>query len=203
MNRSLPAAAAVALLLAAAAAPAVAEPPRVALDTNHGRIVLELDPEKAPATVESFLDNVRTGFYDGTVFHRVIDDFMVQGGGFTTGYQLKETPKLLTNEADNGLKNVKYSVAMARKGDPHSASVQFFINLVDNAYLDHQSKADGRTWGYAVFGRVVEGMEVVDRISRTRTRTMGAYRDVPARPIVVERSYIRQPGEDDEATEGE
>ena len=167
-----------------------AEAPRVALDTNHGRIVLELDPEKAPKTVESFLDNVRTGFYDGTVFHRVIDDFMIQGGGFTTDYELKDTPKLLTNEADNGLRNEAYTVAMARKGDPHSASVQFFINLVDNAYLDHQSKENGRTWGYAVFGRVVEGQGVVDTIGGVATNRRGPLSNVPVEPVVIERASI-------------
>ena len=157
------------ILLPAAGA---AESPRVAIETNMGRIVVELDAEKAPKTVSSFLDTVRSGFYTNTLFHRVIRDFMLQGGGFGTDGNLKATDKALTNEADNGLKNLRGTIAMARKGDPHSASVQFYINHADNSFLDHKAPTP-RGWGYCVFGKVVEGMDVVDAIagvpvSRTR-----------------------------------
>ena len=140
------------------------ESPRVALDTDKGKIVVELNAIKAPKSVESFLDNVRTGFYDGTVFHRVIAGFMIQGGGYDVEGRLKPTNKMVVNEADNGLGNVRGTIAMARKNDPNSASVQFYINHVDNPSLDHTGKSL-QGWGYAVFGLVVEGMEVVDAIA--------------------------------------
>ncbi len=162
---------------------------RVALETSKGRIVIELDTAKAPQTAGSFLANVRDGFYDGTIFHRVIPRFMIQGGGFTEDLALKPTTKTLFNEAANGLKNVRGSVAMARKPDPHSASVQFFINLVDNVSLDHTAKTD-RGWGYAVFGRVVEGMDVVDAIARVRTGRRGPMGDVPIEPVVIRKATI-------------
>ncbi|MCY3930057.1 MAG: peptidylprolyl isomerase [Acidobacteria bacterium] len=141
-------------------------PPRVALETNHGTIVLELNPEKAPITVENFLDYVERGWYDGTVFHRVIDGFMIQGGGFTPDLQRKITRPEIENESKNGLSNKRGTIAMARTGDPHSATAQFFINLVDNDGLD----ASGSSWGYAVFGEVVEGIEVIDSIAKVEVK---------------------------------
>ena len=178
------------LLFAMVAASATAEEegdkPRVALETSEGRIVLELDSAKAPGTVESFLGYVESGFYDGTIFHRVIPDFMVQGGGFTPDMDLKPTRGPIRNEADNGLRNDRGTVAMARKGDPHSATAQFFINNVDNAYLNHTAKTP-QGWGYTVFGRVIEGMEVVDRISAVRTgRTNRGMTNVPLEPVLIE-----------------
>lgn len=169
-----------------AAAPSA---PRVALDTSKGRIVLELDAARAPQTVENFLAYVRDGHYDGTVFHRVIDGFMVQGGGFTAEMQQKPTRPPVANEADNGLKNLRGTVAMARTNDPHSASAQFFVNTVDNSFLDHTGK-DIRGWGYAVFGKVVEGMEVVDAITKVRTATRSRMENVPVEPIVIQKATI-------------
>lgn len=141
-------------------------PPRVALETNHGTIVLELNPEKAPITVENFLDYVERGWYDGTVFHRVIDDFMIQGGGFTPDLQKKITRQPIENESKNGLSNKRGTISMARTGDPHSATAQFFINLVDNDGLD----SSGSSWGYAVFGEIVEGLEVIDSIAKVEVK---------------------------------
>ncbi len=158
---------------------------RVALETSKGKIVIELDSAKAPQTVGSFLANVREGFYDGTTFHRVIPRFMIQGGGVTRDLQLKPTTKSLFNEAANGLKNVRGSVAMARKPDPHSASVQFFINLVHNTSLDHTAKTP-QGWGYAVFGKVVEGMDVVDAIARVKT----GRGDVPVEPVLIVKASV-------------
>ena len=175
------------LLFAMVAAGASAEDgdkPRVALETTKGRIVLELEPAKAPVTVENFLAYVESGFYDGTVFHRVKPNFMNQGGGFTPDLKLKETRGTIVNEADNGLSNDLGTVAMARKPDPHSATAQFFINTVDNHYLNHTSK-DSRGWGYAVFGRVVEGMDAVDAISAVATTVKNGMRDVPVEPVVI------------------
>jgi cyclophilin family peptidyl-prolyl cis-trans isomerase len=176
--------AAVGLLGAAAFAQSTTSE-KVALQTNHGRIVIELDAEKAPATVASFLDNVDAGVYDGTIFHRVIPNFMVQGGGFNAELQLIPTDKSLRNEADNGLKNLRGTVAMARRGDPHSASIQFFINLVDNDFLDHTAKTP-EGWGYAVFGRVVEGMEVADAIAAVPRGQVGPMGDLPNEAVVIE-----------------
>ncbi len=160
-------------------------PARVALETSKGRIVLELDAAKAPLTVASFLENVDSSFYEGTIFHRVIPNFMIQGGGFTATLQPKPTEKLLENEADNGLANVRGSVAMARRGDPHSASVQFFVNIADNEFLNHSAKTM-QGWGYTVFGRVVEGMEVVDAIAAVETAQRGPMGDVPVEAVVIE-----------------
>ncbi|MFD8599052.1 peptidylprolyl isomerase [Kitasatospora sp. NPDC059646] len=157
---------------------------KVKLNTNHGDIVIRLDEEKAPATAANFLQYVRDGFYDGTVFHRVINNFMVQGGGMEPGLRRKETRSPIQNEADNGLKNVKYSVAMARTSDPHSATAQFFINVADNAFLDHTAKS-GPGWGYAVFGEVVEGQEVVDSIKAVPTTSKGGHADVPKEDVVL------------------
>ena len=163
--------------------------PRVALETSKGRIVLELDAARAPKTVENFLAYVRAGHYDGTIFHRVIDGFMVQGGGFTAEMQQKPTRPPVENEADNGLKNLRGTVAMARTNDPHSASAQFFVNHVDNSFLDHTAK-DLRGWGYAVFGKVVEGMEVVDAIAKVATATRSPMENVPVEPVVITKATI-------------
>ena len=154
---------------------------RVVLETSLGTIVIELDGKNAPISVESFLENVDAGVYDGSIFHRVIPNFMVQGGGFMTEMKEIVTDKNLQNEADNGLKNLRGTVAMARRPDPHSASIQFYINVADNGFLDHTSKS-ARGWGYAVFGRVLEGMEVADAISKV---ARGAS-DVPKVPVVIE-----------------
>lgn len=179
---------------APAPAPAAEQPaapaPRVALTTNLGRIVIELDPVKAPKSSENFLQYVRDGFYAGTVFHRVIPGFMAQGGGFTADLQLKPTRAAIPNEANNGLSNLRGTVAMARTNDPHSATAQFFINVVDNQRLDFVSEQDG-LWGYAVFGKVVEGMEVVDKIMAIPTGGQGPLpRDVPLEPVLIESAEI-------------
>jgi cyclophilin family peptidyl-prolyl cis-trans isomerase len=180
------------LVLAAAFAPAAAAAgtsPRVALDTSKGTIVFELYPDKAPKTVENFLRYVEDGFYDGTVFHRVIPDFMIQGGGFTAEMQKRPTRAPIENEADNGVDNERGTVAMARTSDPHSATAQFFVNLKDNAFLDHTAKTS-RGWGYAVFGKVVEGMDVVDAIAAVPTGRMGGMQDVPTQPVVIEKARV-------------
>jgi peptidyl-prolyl cis-trans isomerase B (cyclophilin B) len=159
--------------------------PKVKLNTNHGTIVLELDAEKAPKTVENFLQYAREGFYNGTIFHRVIDGFMIQGGGMEPGMVEKPTRAPIKNEADNGLGNVRGSIAMARTPDPDSATAQFFINLSDNEFLNFRAPTpDG--WGYAVFGKVVEGMDVVDRIKDVKTTTRGHHQDVPEEDVVIE-----------------
>jgi cyclophilin family peptidyl-prolyl cis-trans isomerase len=164
-----------------ASAPAAG--PRVRFDTSLGSFTLELYPEKAPATVENFLRYVDDGHYDGTIFHRVIADFMIQGGGFTPGLKQKPTRPPIKNEADNGLSNSRSSVAMARTSQPHSATAQFFINTVDNDFLDKARAAD--RVGYCVFGQVVEGMDVVDKIRRVQTTTKGGMQDVPAQDVVI------------------
>jgi peptidyl-prolyl cis-trans isomerase B (cyclophilin B) len=163
--------------------------PRVALDTSKGRIVLELFADKAPLTVEQFLTTTRSGFYDGTVFHRVIKGFMIQGGGFSRELRQKPTDVLVHNEADNGLLNDRGTIAMARKPDPHSASVQFFVNLVDNAFLNYRDKSP-QGWGYAVFGKVVEGMDVVDAIAQAPTGQQGGMGDVPREAVVIEKATV-------------
>lgn len=161
--------------------------PLVALETAKGRIVIALWPEKAPATVANFLAYVDAGFYDGTLFHRVIPNFMIQGGGFSADMKPKAVGKPIPNEADNGLKNVRGTIAMARTGDPHSATSQFFINCVDNDFLNHRGRTPAG-WGYAVFGRVVEGMAAVDAISAVKTGRSGVYQDVPIEPLVILRA---------------
>ena len=161
----------------------------VRLETTHGAIVLSLDAEKAPQTVENFMQYVRDGFYDGTLFHRVIDGFMVQGGGFAAGMQQKRTRAPIPNEADNGLRNQRGTLAMARTPDPHSATAQFFINVADNAFLDFKAKTDAG-WGYCVFGRVTEGMDVVDRIKGVATTSRAGHRDVPAEDVVIDRASV-------------
>jgi cyclophilin family peptidyl-prolyl cis-trans isomerase len=171
---------------APAAATASATAPRVALNTNMGKIVIELNPAKAPKSVENFLQYVNDKHYDGTVFHRVIPTFMIQGGGFTQDLTMKSTRAPVANEADNGLSNLRGTVAMARTGDPHSATSQFFINVVDNPNLNHFGKDNGQTWGYAVFGKVVSGMEVVDAIKVVERGAKGPLpQDVPVSPVII------------------
>lgn len=161
--------------------------PRVRMSTTFGDILLELDREKAPKSVDNFLRYMQEGYYDGTIFHRVIDGFMVQGGGFTQEFQKKQTHAQIENEANNGLKNLTGTVAMARTNDPHSATAQFFINVANNGFLDHRSPSP-RGWGYAVFGKVVEGMDVVDKIRRTPTGSGGPFpKDVPSTTVVIQR----------------
>jgi len=174
-----------ALGVLAAVAPAVAgEAPRVALETDKGRIVIELYPDKAPRTVRNFLDYVDSGHYNGTIFHRVIPDFMIQGGGLTVSMKEKPTRGPIPNEADNGLKNRRGAIAMARTQVPDSATAQFFINTADNDFLDFKSRTV-QGWGYAVFGLVVEGMEVVEAISRVKTGNRAGHQDVPFDPVVI------------------
>lgn len=164
-------------------------PIMVKLETSKGDIVLELDGEKAPKTTENFLAYVKEGFYDGTLFHRVIDNFMIQGGGFDEAMNQKETHDPVENEADNGLKNEAYTIAMARTQDPHSATAQFFINVKDNTFLDHTAP-NTRGWGYAVFGKVVEGKEVVDAIKTVATGNAGFHQDVPIEPVVIVKATV-------------
>jgi peptidyl-prolyl cis-trans isomerase B (cyclophilin B) len=159
----------------------------VRLHTNFGVIGVELDEAKAPQTVANFREYVKKGFFDNTVFHRVIDGFMVQGGGFEPGMKQKPTGATVKNEADNGLKNEKYTLAMARTSDPHSATAQFFINVADNTFLDHTGQ-NAQGWGYAVFGRVVEGQDVVDKIRKVKTGTRGMHQDVPLEDVIIERA---------------
>jgi peptidyl-prolyl cis-trans isomerase B (cyclophilin B) len=161
----------------------------VDLETSQGTIRLELDDEKAPATVKNFLTNVENGHYDGTVFHRVIKGFMVQGGGFEPGMQQKPTGNTIQNEASNGLKNDKYTVAMARTSAPHSATAQFFINAADNEFLNFKSETPSG-WGYAVFGKVVKGSEIVDAIEQVRTGNRGGHSDVPLDDVTINRATV-------------
>ena len=176
-----------ALLLLATAGPALADNPKVQMETTEGTITIELYPDKAPKSVENFLAYVDEGYYDGTVFHRVIDGFMIQGGGFTGELQKKPTKDAIEIEADNGLKNERGAISMARTGDPHSATSQFFINHKDNDFLNHSGK-NPRGWGYAVFGKVTDGMEVVDKIATTPTGGKGPFpKDVPQSTIVIEK----------------
>jgi cyclophilin family peptidyl-prolyl cis-trans isomerase len=157
----------------------------VVIDTSFGPIHIALEDELAPKTVANFLSYVDSGHYDGTIFHRVIDGFMAQGGGFDEAYEKRATKAPIQNEADNGLKNTRGTVAMARTSDPHSATAQFFINVADNAFLDHKSKS-GAEWGYTVFGRVTAGMEVVDKIKSVKTGSQGPFaKDAPQQPIVI------------------
>lgn len=156
----------------------------VKMTTSAGDLVIELEDEKAPLSAQNFIDYVNNGFYDGTIFHRVIPGFVIQGGGFTADMQRKATEAPLQNEADNGLKNTHYSLSMARTPAPNSATSQFFINLRDNQSLDHTAKTD-RGWGYAVFGRVVEGEEVVDAIAGVKTGSQFGMRDVPLEAVVI------------------
>jgi peptidyl-prolyl cis-trans isomerase B (cyclophilin B) len=159
----------------------------VVLSTNHGDITIELDAEKAPKTVENFLSYVKSGHYDGTIFHRVIDGFMIQGGGFEPGMKQKECGEPIDNEASNGLANEQYTIAMARTNDPHSATAQFFINVKDNGFLDYSGPDH---WGYCVFGRVTAGTEVVDEIRKVRTGSKGFHGDVPVEDVIIEKAEI-------------
>ncbi|CAM5324960.1 peptidylprolyl isomerase [Thauera mechernichensis] len=161
----------------------------VKLHTNHGVITLELDADKAPVTVANFLAYVEAGHYDNTIFHRVIDGFMIQGGGFEPGMNQKPTGEQIKNEADNGLKNERGTIAMARTQAPHSATAQFFINVADNDFLNHRSP-DTQGWGYCVFGRVTEGLDVVDSIRKVKTGSSGFHQDVPKEDVVIERAEV-------------
>ncbi len=159
----------------------------VALTTNHGKITIELDADKAPKTVENFLAYVKAGHYDGTIFHRVINGFMIQGGGFEPGMKQKPTEEPIENEAANGLTNDCYTIAMARTNDPHSATAQFFINVKDNDFLNYSGP---NNWGYCVFGKVTEGTDVVDAIRKVRTGSKGFHGDVPVEDVVIEKAEI-------------
>ncbi|TLS17323.1 MAG: peptidyl-prolyl cis-trans isomerase [Betaproteobacteria bacterium] len=161
----------------------------IKLHTNFGVIGLELDAEKAPETVKNFISYAEAGHYDNTIFHRVINGFMIQGGGFEPGMKQKDTQAPIKNEADNGLKNDVYTIAMARTNDPHSATAQFFINVKNNDFLNHTSpSASG--WGYCVFGKVVEGTEVVDQIKGVKTGRSGFHQDVPVEDVIIERAEV-------------
>jgi peptidyl-prolyl cis-trans isomerase B (cyclophilin B) len=179
------------LLGAGEAAPAnpAAASPHVVLETSHGEITLALDAERAPGTVANFLSYVESGFYDGTIFHRVIPGFMIQGGGFTEELDQKPTGDPIRNEADNGLRNRRGTIAMARTRDPHSATAQFFVNLVDNRSLDHTAPSPAG-WGYTVFGSVVEGIEVVDAIAAVPTRRHGPHEALPQAPVVIRKARV-------------
>ncbi|PJG83465.1 peptidylprolyl isomerase [Caviibacterium pharyngocola] len=157
----------------------------VVLHTNQGDIHLALDDKNAPVTVQNFLHYAQNGFYNGTIFHRVIDGFMIQGGGFESGMKQKQTDAPIKNEADNGLKNERGSIAMARTSDPHSATAQFFINVANNDFLNFKEKS-AQGWGYAVFGQVTQGMDVVDRITQVKTGRSGFHRDVPQEDVVIQ-----------------
>lgn len=161
----------------------------VKLHTNYGTITLDLDAAKAPETVKNFLEYARSGHYANTIFHRVIDGFMIQGGGFEPGMKQKPTRAPVKNEASNGLKNDRYTVAMARTNEPHSATAQFFINVKDNDFLNHTAPTP-QGWGYCVFGRVVEGQDVVDKIKSVKTGRSGMHSDVPQQDVVIERAEI-------------
>ncbi len=161
----------------------------IKLHTNHGVISIELETEKAPKTAQNFIDYVTSGHYDGTIFHRVIDGFMVQGGGFAPCMKEKPMRDPIQNEAGNGLQNKRGTLAMARTNDPHSATAQFFINVVDNAFLDFKAPT-GSGWGYCVFARVVDGMDVVDKIRLVKTGNSGFHQDVPVEDVVIEKAEI-------------
>lgn len=188
-------AAALVLLCAATAnaATKAADEPLVKLETNYGDIVIQLNGRKAPRTVDNFIQYVKSGHYDGTIFHRVIKGFMIQGGGMAADMRERKTSAPIRNEADNGLKNRKYTIAMARTNDPHSATSQFFINSANNEFLDFKSQTpDG--WGYAVFGKVVEGEKVVDKIESVLTGRRGGHDDVPLEPVIIKKAYMLENG---------
>ena len=163
--------------------------PKVRIETDKGTIIIELDSKKAPKTAGNFLEYVRSGFFEGTIFHRVIKGFMVQGGGLTEDMRQKPSNAPIPNEADNGLKNLRGTIAMARTQDPNSATSQFFINTVDNAFLDHRGKT-AQGWGYCVFGKVVEGMDVVDAIENLQTTSRGGHQDVPSTPVFIKSATV-------------
>lgn len=160
----------------------------IKFETTMGEFTMELYADKAPKTVENFLEYVREGFYDGTIFHRVIDGFMVQGGGFTPDMAQKPTKDPVENEADNGVKNEMYTVSMARTMEPHSATAQFFVNVADNSFLDFRAK-NPQGWGYCVFGKVVDGTDVIDKMRKVETGNFGFHENVPAESIVIEKAY--------------
>lgn len=164
---------------------------QVKFTTSLGAFTLQLDAEKAPKTVENFLAYVAAGHYDNTIFHRVIDDFMIQGGGFEAGMRQKRTRAPIQNEANNGLKNKLGTVAMARTSDPHSASAQFFINVKDNAFLDHTGPTE-RGWGYAVFGKVIAGMDVINAIKKVKTTTRSGHENVPVQDVVILQAIVEE-----------
>jgi len=181
------------LLLALASTLALAANPVVDMQTSEGPIQIELYPEQAPQTVANFLEYVKNGFYNGTVFHRVIPTFMIQGGGWTRELTRKRTRAPIHNEANNGLSNVKYSVAMARTADPHSAAAEFFINAADNKRLDYTADTNSLTWGYCVFGKVVAGQDVVEKIKAVPTGAQGPLQsDVPQTPVIIEKAEMVQ-----------
>jgi peptidyl-prolyl cis-trans isomerase B (cyclophilin B) len=161
----------------------------IRLHTSQGTIDLELDAARAPKTVENFVGYVKSGHYDGTIFHRVINGFMIQGGGFQPGMRQKPTQAPIQNEAGNGLKNDRYTIAMARTSDPHSATAQFFINVADNGFLNHTAPS-GQGWGYCVFGKVVEGFDIVDKIKAVPTGRQGMHQDVPETDVVITRAEV-------------
>jgi peptidyl-prolyl cis-trans isomerase B (cyclophilin B) len=163
----------------------------VTMDTNKGVITLELDSEKAPVTVKNFVEYARAGHYDGTIFHRVIPGFMIQGGGFDTDMKQKDTNSPIKIEADNGLKNTKGTVAMARTSDPNSATSQFFINVADNAFLDYSAPTP-QGWGYAVFGKVTDGMDVVESIEKVKTGNNGGHQNVPLKEVIIQKVTINE-----------
>lgn len=163
--------------------------PKVVLETNKGSMTIELYKKKAPATVENFLEYVNSGFYNGTIFHRVIDGFMIQGGGFTTNLQKKKTRKSIINEATNKIQNTIGTIAMARTSDVNSATAQFFINVADNDFLNHRGK-DARSFGYAVFGRVVKGMSVVNQIKKASTKRNGPFANLPVENIIIKKAKV-------------
>lgn len=163
--------------------------PKVKMQTNFGDMIIELNAEKAPKTVENFVAYVNDGFFDGTIFHRVINNFMVQGGGFEAGMKQKETRDPIENEANNGLRNDRYTLAMARTSDPHSATAQFFINVADNDFLNHTAPTSNG-WGYAVFGKVIEGTDVVDKIKVVKTGSKGFHQDVPTEDVIIEKATV-------------
>ncbi len=172
---------------------AAAEAPQAKIETNMGDIIVLLEPDKAPKTVENFLTYAKDGFYNNTIFHRVISNFMIQCGGFTPDYQRKPTRAPIENEADNGLSNTKGTIAMARTMDPHSATAQFFINVKDNTFLDFTSKSP-RGWGYTVFGRVIKGMDTVNRIRSVATGSGGPFpTDVPQEPVIIKSVTLLNP----------
>ncbi len=188
-----PVLAAIFILMTADGATAQRSECMVTLHTSEGDIVIELFRDKAPKTTENFLEYVRSGHYDGTIFHRVIDGFMIQGGGMDAEMKERETRDPIENEADNGVKNEAYTLAMARTQDPHSATSQFFINVADNQFLNHKSKTP-QGWGYAAFGKVVEGQDVVDTIKQVPTGRKGFHDDVPVSPVIIESAEVS--GED-------
>jgi peptidyl-prolyl cis-trans isomerase B (cyclophilin B) len=185
------------IALSPLASPAADTPPAgdstmtVHMQTNHGTIVLELDAARAPKTVENFIQYAKDGYYDGTIFHRVIPGFMIQGGGFDASMNQKPTRAPVKNEADNGLKNELGTIAMARTNDPHSATAQFFINVKDNGFLNHSSPTP-QGWGYCVFGKVTEGMDVVQAIEKVRTGNKGFHQDVPEEDVIIEKVTVEE-----------